>query len=52
MHAHDTVFFVAQKIVEEQNLSFGEDFVNEKDPSILQFLLASGEEVSYIAGLV
>lgn len=35
-----------KKIVEEQNLSFGEDFVNEKDPSILQFLLASGEEVT------
>eukprot|EP00250_Pteridium_aquilinum_P001234 c11442_g1_i1 orf=695-2461(-) len=42
----DELIARCKQMIEEQNLSFSEDFVSDKDPSILQFLLASGEEVS------
>lgn len=32
--------------VEEEDAVFGEEFLSERDPSILHFLLASGDEIS------
>ncbi len=32
--------------VEEEDVEFGEEFLSERDPSILHFLLASGDEIS------
>jgi len=34
-----------QRIVDEEELQFHEEYMNEKDPSILHFLLASGDDV-------
>lgn len=34
-------------MVEEEELQFHEEYMNEKDPSILHFLLASGDDVWY-----
>lgn len=34
-----------QKMVDEEELQFHEEYVNEQDPSILHFLLASGDDV-------
>lgn len=34
-----------QRMVEEEELQFHEDYMNEQDPSILHFLLASGDDV-------
>ena len=34
-----------QKMVDEEELQFHEEYMNEKDPSILHFLLASGDDV-------
>ena len=36
-----------QKMVDEENLNFSEEYMNERDPSILHFLLASGDDVSW-----
>ncbi|KAG2433939.1 hypothetical protein HYH02_012484 [Chlamydomonas schloesseri] len=35
-----------KKLVEEEDVEFGEEFLSERDPSILHFLLASGDEIS------
>ncbi|KAL6988678.1 hypothetical protein U1Q18_014434 [Sarracenia purpurea var. burkii] len=35
-----------QRMVEEEELQFHEEYMNEQDPSILHFLLASGDDVS------
>lgn len=32
-------------MVDEEELQFHEEYMNEKDPSILHFLLASGDDV-------
>lgn len=32
-------------MVEEEELQFHEEYMNERDPSILHFLLASGDDV-------
>lgn len=32
-----------KQLVEEEDEEFSEEFLSEKDPSILHFLLASGE---------
>lgn len=32
-------------MVDEEELQFEEEYVNERDPSILHFLLASGDDV-------
>lgn len=37
-----------QRMVEEEELQFHEDYINEQDPSILHFLLASGDDVCRI----
>lgn len=34
-------------MVEEENVNFNDEYINERDPSILHFLLASGDDVSY-----
>lgn len=38
-----------QRMVEEEELQFHEDYINEQDPSILHFLLASGDDVCHIS---
>uniref|UniRef100_M8CAZ1 Cytochrome P450 97B2 n=1 Tax=Aegilops tauschii TaxID=37682 RepID=M8CAZ1_AEGTA len=42
---HDTGQLL-QRMVDEEDLQFHEEYMNEKDPSILHFLLASGDDVS------
>lgn len=42
----DDLIARCKRMVEEEELQFHEEYMNEKDPSILHFLLASGEEVS------
>jgi beta-ring hydroxylase len=37
---------ICKKIVDEEDLQFSEEYMNEQDPSILHFLLASGDNVS------
>ncbi|MCO5603516.1 hypothetical protein L7F22_057667 [Adiantum nelumboides] len=37
---------ICKKMVDEEDVKFEEDYVNERDPSILHFLLASGDDVS------
>lgn len=36
-----------QRMVEDEDVQFHEEYVNERDPSILHFLLASGDDVLY-----
>ncbi|XP_048630750.1 protein LUTEIN DEFICIENT 5, chloroplastic-like [Brassica napus] len=35
-----------KRMIEEEELQFHEEYMNERDPSILHFLLASGDDVS------
>lgn len=35
-----------QEIVKEEDIEFGEEYMSERDPSILHFLLAAGDEVT------
>ncbi|TXG48627.1 hypothetical protein EZV62_024502 [Acer yangbiense] len=42
----DDLIAICKKMVDEEELQFHEEYVNEKDPSILHFLLASGDDVS------
>lgn len=35
-------------LVEEEDQEFVEEFVGKRDPSILHFLLASGDQVCYL----
>lgn len=35
-------------MVDEEELQFGEEYMNDQDPSILHFLLASGDDVCTI----
>ncbi|KAK6156432.1 hypothetical protein DH2020_010680 [Rehmannia glutinosa] len=37
---------IVMKMVDEEELQFHEEYMNEQDPSILHFLLASGDDVS------
>ncbi|OIW17878.1 hypothetical protein TanjilG_00235 [Lupinus angustifolius] len=37
---------ICKKMVDEEELQFHEEYMNEKDPSILHFLLASGDDVT------
>lgn len=39
------LFLHLQRMVDEEELQFGEGYMNEQDPSILHFLLASGDDV-------
>lgn len=42
----DDLIAICKRMVDEEELQFHEEYMNEKDPSILHFLLASGDEVS------
>ncbi|CAK9140113.1 unnamed protein product [Ilex paraguariensis] len=42
----DDLIAICKRIVEEEELQFHEEYMNEQDPSILHFLLASGDDVS------
>ncbi|CAI9090926.1 OLC1v1025820C1 [Oldenlandia corymbosa var. corymbosa] len=37
---------ICKRMVDEEELQFHEEYMNEKDPSILHFLLASGDDVT------
>lgn len=41
----DWLLLLLQRLVEEEDLQFHEEYMNEQDPSILHFLLASGDDV-------
>ncbi|XP_017977669.1 PREDICTED: protein LUTEIN DEFICIENT 5, chloroplastic isoform X2 [Theobroma cacao] len=42
----DDLIATCKRMVEEEELQFHEEYMNEQDPSILHFLLASGDDVS------
>ncbi|KAJ0966589.1 hypothetical protein J5N97_023506 [Dioscorea zingiberensis] len=42
----DDLIAICKRMVEQEELQFHEEYVNEQDPSILHFLLASGDDVS------
>ncbi|ERM98042.1 protein LUTEIN DEFICIENT 5, chloroplastic [Amborella trichopoda] len=42
----DSLIDICKKMVESEELQFHEEYMNEQDPSILHFLLASGDDVS------
>ncbi|KAF0935417.1 hypothetical protein E2562_032673 [Oryza meyeriana var. granulata] len=42
----DELIATCKRLVEEEDLQFHEEYMNEQDPSILHFLLASGDDVS------
>ncbi|KAA8538894.1 hypothetical protein F0562_025586 [Nyssa sinensis] len=42
----DNLIAICKRMVEEEELQFHEEYMNEQDPSILHFLLASGDDVS------
>ncbi|KAL6002076.1 hypothetical protein ACLOJK_037524 [Asimina triloba] len=41
----DELIAVCKRMVDEEELQFHEEYVNERDPSILHFLLASGDDL-------
>lgn len=41
-----SAFRCYQQIAEEENEEFREEYLSKRDPSILRFLLASGDDVS------
>lgn len=42
----DELIAICKRMVDEEELNFHEEYMNEQDPSILHFLLASGDDVS------
>ncbi|KAL3833960.1 hypothetical protein ACJIZ3_008696 [Penstemon smallii] len=42
----DNLIAICKKMVDEEELQFHEEYMNEQDPSILHFLLASGDDVT------
>ncbi|GMH13075.1 hypothetical protein Nepgr_014916 [Nepenthes gracilis] len=42
----DNLISICKRMVEQEDLQFHEEYMNEQDPSILHFLLASGDDVS------
>ncbi|CAA3022852.1 LUTEIN DEFICIENT 5, chloroplastic [Olea europaea subsp. europaea] len=42
----DDLIAICKRMVDEEELNFHEEYMNEQDPSILHFLLASGDDVS------
>ncbi|CAN6239036.1 unnamed protein product [Urochloa humidicola] len=42
----DELIAICKRLVEQEDLQFHEEYMNEQDPSILHFLLASGDDVS------
>jgi beta-ring hydroxylase len=41
----DELIAICKRLVEQEDLQFHEEYMNEQDPSILHFLLASGDDV-------
>ncbi|KAL0549685.1 hypothetical protein IC582_014172 [Cucumis melo] len=42
----DQLIAICKRLVDEEELQFHEEYMNDQDPSILHFLLASGDDVS------
>ncbi|XP_043718954.1 protein LUTEIN DEFICIENT 5, chloroplastic isoform X1 [Telopea speciosissima] len=42
----DDLIAICKRMVDQEELQFHEEYMNDKDPSILHFLLASGDDVS------
>ncbi|PKA59200.1 Protein lutein deficient 5, chloroplastic [Apostasia shenzhenica] len=42
----DELITISKRMVDEEELQFHEEYMNEQDPSILHFLVASGDDVS------
>ncbi|KAL6956149.1 hypothetical protein U1Q18_043040 [Sarracenia purpurea var. burkii] len=42
----DDLIAICKRMVEEEELQFHEEYMNEQDPSILHFLLASGDDMA------
>lgn len=42
----DELIAICKRMVEQEELQFHEEYINEQDPSILHFLLASGDDVT------
>ncbi|CAB4285537.1 unnamed protein product [Prunus armeniaca] len=42
----DDLIAICKRMVDEEELQFHEEYMNEQDPSVLHFLLASGDDVS------
>ncbi|KAK2994725.1 hypothetical protein RJ640_002531 [Escallonia rubra] len=42
----DDLIAICKRMVDEEELQFHEEYMNESDPSILHFLLASGDDVT------
>ncbi|KAL8201979.1 hypothetical protein R6Q57_011126 [Mikania cordata] len=42
----DDLIAICKRLVDEEDVQFDEEYMNENDPSILHFLLASGDNVS------
>ncbi|XP_050221885.1 protein LUTEIN DEFICIENT 5, chloroplastic [Mercurialis annua] len=42
----DDLIAICKRMVDQEELQFHEEYINEQDPSILHFLLASGDDVS------
>ncbi|CAM6102442.1 unnamed protein product [Calypogeia fissa] len=42
----DVLIAKCKEIVKEEDIDFGEEYISERDPSILHFLLAAGDEVT------
>ncbi|XP_031403730.1 protein LUTEIN DEFICIENT 5, chloroplastic [Punica granatum] len=42
----DDLIAICKRMVEQEDLQFHEEYMNDEDPSILHFLLASGDDVS------
>jgi beta-ring hydroxylase len=42
----DTLIATCKRMVEEEDVQFEDEYMNDRDPSILHFLLAAGDEVS------
>lgn len=47
-HFTQIFFNHLQRLVDEEELQFHEEYMNDQDPSILHFLLASGDDVGYL----
>ncbi|CAL8463765.1 g3299 [Coccomyxa elongata] len=42
----DSLIAKSKRLFDEEDQEFGEDFLSDRDPSILHFLLASGDEIT------
>ncbi|GIL65093.1 hypothetical protein Vafri_18867 [Volvox africanus] len=42
----DGLIYKCKQLVDEEDMEFGDEFLSDRDPSILHFLVASGDEIS------